>query len=404
MKKYFVLAILSIALSSCQIEDGTKQPNYPVIKIEWDENIRGRLTPYLFNDLITAQEDDLSKLGAPRKGQIAFNLKTKKLAWERLQTKPGDGMSTVVYKGKAISFNATGVIRVLNDDGTIYKTIDKMIEPDREGGGDLSTTRVELYKNIVVIPLRHYVVAYNADQLVDETKDPQPIWQYAKKTENESNYQILVSNRIDPTTGVAYLLHNGGDLGEYKATNYFTAVDILTGKELWRKLVFFSTRDIDRSGVVGANNGMAVFHLNGTNQVIAYNTNGQKLWESEDMICPKGETSIFSSLLVQDDFVVASPFGDNCLTVLEANSGKKRFAFVSPLDATFDQIPLVLNGVMYANNSYLWAVDIKTGQILGRSARMDNLTQGNNGTTLHDQATNQLLVWGERLTAYTPVR
>ena len=404
MKKHIIFLSLSIALSSCQIEGGTKPSNYPVIKIEWDANIKGYFTPYLFNQLITSESIDSSILGGPRKGQIAFNLKTKKLAWERLQTKPGDGMSTVIYKGKAISFNATGVIRVLNDDGTVYKTIDKMVEPDREGGGDLFTTRVELYKNIVVIPLYQHVVAYNADQLVDETKDPQPVWQYAKKVENGSDYQILASNRIDPTTGVAYFLHDSGDLGEYKATNYFTAVDILTGKELWRKLVFFSTRDIDRRGIVGANNGMAVFHLNGTNQVIAYNTSGQKLWESEDMICPKGETSIFSSLLVQDDFIVASPFGDNCLTVLEVNSGKKRFAFVSPLDATFSQTPLVLNGVMYANNSYLWAVDIKTGQILGRSAKMDNLTQGHNGTTLHDQATNQLLVWGERLTAYTPVR
>ena len=62
--------------------------------------------------------------------------------------------------------------------------------------------------------------------------------------------------------------------------------------------------------------------------------------------------------------------------------------------------PLYHNGVVYTSVERLWALDAKTGRVLSfASQRAYNTTE----TVIH-YANGEILVWGDELTAYRPVR
>jgi len=119
-------------------------------------------------------------------------------------------------------------------------------------------------------------------------------------------------------------------------------------------------------------------------------------WERRNNFntCPVGRASSAAFTMVRDGKIFASPAGGTCLLAFDFQTGKKLWTFASPMT--------YLNGVLYASNTYLWALEESSGKVLGVSA---NFLEGTSGQTVHyDAKRNQLLLWGDEPTSFKPVR
>jgi outer membrane protein assembly factor BamB len=85
-------------------------------------------------------------------------------------------------------------------------------------------------------------------------------------------------------------------------------------------------------------------------------------------------------------------------------TGQKKWDFQAPVGGTFANKPLFLNGVIYAANPYVYALDAESGQLLAQSATKDDFLYDKIGTVHYDSKRNQLLVWGAKIYSYKPLR
>ena len=132
---------------------------------------------------------------------------------------------------------------------------------------------------------------------------------------------------------------------------------------------------------------------------------GEKAWKKfpDINVCPGGQANTAFRMSVADDRVFIGPWGGTCILAYHAATGELAWVFDAPNHVTFDTTPLDVNGVVYASNSRLWALDAETGKALavGRENLSDNL-----GAPLsYDPAGRQVLHWGAAgVHAYQPLR
>lgn len=132
---------------------------------------------------------------------------------------------------------------------------------------------------------------------------------------------------------------------------------------------------------------------------------GEKAWQDfpDINVCPSGQANIAFRMTIADDKVFLGPWGGTCVLAYQAQTGKLAWVFDAPNHITFDTTPLYLNGVVYATNSRLWALDAETGQALavGREDLSDNI-----GSPLaYDPVDNQVVSWGPTgVFAYQPLK
>ena len=132
---------------------------------------------------------------------------------------------------------------------------------------------------------------------------------------------------------------------------------------------------------------------------------GEKAWKKfpDINVCPGGQANTAFRMSVADDRVFIGPWGGTCILAYHAATGELAWVFDAPNHVTFDTTPLDVNGVVYASNSRLWALDAETGKALavGRENLSDNL-----GAPLsYDPVGRQVLHWGAAgVHAYQPLR
>jgi outer membrane protein assembly factor BamB len=144
----------------------------------------------------------------------------------------------------------------------------------------------------------------------------------------------------------------------------------------------------------------------GTAGLQAYRqADGSKAWASFPSIdvCPSGASPLAFRMAIGQDRVFLGHFGGHCVLSFRADTGAPAWIFDAPNRVTFDTEPLYLNGVVYATNGRLWALDAETGRAL--AAGPDDL-QDNTGAPLsYDAPRNQIVTWGGTgVFAYTPLR
>ncbi len=144
----------------------------------------------------------------------------------------------------------------------------------------------------------------------------------------------------------------------------------------------------------------------GTAGLQAYHTTtGAKAWNkfpSTD-ICPGGRAASASRMTIADDKIFVGPFGGTCVLSFHATTGEVAWVFDAPNHVTFDTTPLYLNGVVYATNSRLWAIDEETGAAL--AAGKEDLGDNIGSPLAYDPVENQILEWGSTgVYSYQPVK
>jgi outer membrane protein assembly factor BamB len=136
-----------------------------------------------------------------------------------------------------------------------------------------------------------------------------------------------------------------------------------------------------------------------TMQAFDKNT-GKRIWISEPLPC--GWLGFGDSWVLElDDKSIYATVGSCVYSIAQADGKVNWIMSAVDTDAnfTFSDKPTLYNGVVYAANGYLWAIDAETGKVLGMS-RADNDSQG---SYIHVYK-NQIIVWGKNLYAYKPIR
>jgi outer membrane protein assembly factor BamB len=134
-------------------------------------------------------------------------------------------------------------------------------------------------------------------------------------------------------------------------------------------------------------------------------TTGEALYVSEDLsvLCPDGQGTI-KNFEVAEGSLYVSPESGTCVYAINADTGKVLWTHTSQIDPntnfTYGGKPKYVNGVVYASNSALWALDAKTGEVLSISSNRDDDALFTNV----QYANGEILVWGKNLTAYKPIR
>lgn len=144
----------------------------------------------------------------------------------------------------------------------------------------------------------------------------------------------------------------------------------------------------------------------GTAGLQAYKTaTGERAWVDFPTInvCPSGESQTAYEMTVAADHIYFGHYGGDCVLAFHAGTGKLAWIFDSPYKATFDTKPVYLNGVVYATNGRLWALEAVTGKAL---ARGNEELGDNTGSPLwYVPVEGQLVVFGPTgVNAYSPLR
>ena len=177
------------------------------------------------------------------------------------------------------------------------------------------------------------------------------------------------------------------------------------GQQRWTVDVAPATQTVSSAYILSSYKDLVIAHA-GAAGLQAYKLEtGVKAWADfpNTDICPGGHSISTSNLTIAADKIYMGPSGGTCVQAYQADTGKLAWVFNAPNDVTFDTKPLYLNGVVYASNNVLWALDAETGKALAQAP--DEVGDNTGMPLAYDPVDNQLLHWGSTgVFAYRPLR
>jgi outer membrane protein assembly factor BamB len=284
-------------------------------------------------------------------------------------------------------------IAVTDKKGIILKTTSTL-----EYGNNSVFGVPVLFDDKVIVNNSHYLNIYLLADLLKDGAKP-IVSRYFKSTPNGG----IDDFSFDAQKQIIYLSNASEELGEENSTRLY-ALD-LTGKTLWSKRLSVQTPAMDFAprGIVEAFSDGVLVETEGRIHVFDAQGNAT-LANPAPFACSGTAILAEKSSRVVNGILYASPAGDHCIFALDLKTGKKKWDFQAPVGGTFSNKPLYLNGVVYAANPYVYAIDAETGQLIARSETRDDNLYDKVGTVHYDSKRNQLLVWGAKIYSYKPVR
>jgi outer membrane protein assembly factor BamB len=255
-----------------------------------------------------------------------------------------------------------------------------------------------VFQDKLILSNSHYLNVFAISDLLKP--DPTPL---TSRYFRSGEFGGIDDFSWNPADQIIYVSSASEQPGEEKSTRLY-ALD-LTGTTLWSKLVFkqSSSTEFSTRGIVEAYAGGVLIATNGL--VHVFDTQGNaRLAKPAPFACAGTAFLGPKASSVVNDVLYASPAGDNCNFALDLKTGQKKWDFQAPVGGTFSNKPLFLNGVIYAANPYVYALDADSGQLLAQSATKDDFLYDKIGTVHYDSKRNQLLLWGAKIYSYKPVR
>ncbi|WP_226991576.1 PQQ-binding-like beta-propeller repeat protein [Deinococcus gobiensis] len=405
-----------LILSGCdQSSQKISGPNITQLPFIWQMSVSGLDMPTFSGDVLINQE--VNAVYTQVIGTTAVDTTTRKVLWRDAYDGGGIGdpkksilgNSSTVYNGKIIYYNYSQGI-VVRDIAT--GIIEKRISLPNDVK-ELQTNLLDQYffqkkENLLFFGLSNHLFSYDMKQLIDPgSSSVNPIWRIDKEDQDAITYRFSNISLDSSTNQLAYGLAVA-DSKKRENINYLNLVDAENGKEIWSRVVHKESdpsRFYSIDGYVLLHEGVAVMTLNGGSSTGFDQASGEQKWATGPFTCPGGETGGMLFVVANGKQFLVMPNGDHCFSSWDIKTGVRKWVFSAPdgYHATFGQQPLVLNGVVYASNSWLWALDAETGQPLGVSTFMTR-SMMTRGTPLYDAKNNQILVSGGQLTAFRPLR
>lgn len=135
---------------------------------------------------------------------------------------------------------------------------------------------------------------------------------------------------------------------------------------------------------------------------------GQSLWNkySSIEVCDGG-AGFTRYAAIQDELIYIAPFGDSCVIAFDIQKGHNVWIYKPPQDFrwSFSTKPIYVNGVVYASNGKLWALDGKTGQVLDGLDNLNGKLHKSFGIPLvYHPKMHRIYYWNRAMRIINPIR
>ncbi|MFB9992681.1 PQQ-binding-like beta-propeller repeat protein [Deinococcus oregonensis] len=369
---------LLLSLVACSDEPVTPglPTNLPVLQTLWS-------LPEVKTLGITSLQGDLLLAGSEVR---AVNVRTRQLAFSLPNRVDRDRTSFAsVGNDVLVIENGPGsLMRLIDRTG---KTLNTIAFPSKYGVS-LRQQGPYVFGNALYVGSGPTLYKYDVAAL--RTPGVQPIWQKTLSTLYLQSLFAADEHRIFVGTDGNRLVSLDGQ-----------------GKERWS--VQLDAPETTLAGAyVLALNGNTLITQAGRNGLQAYDADtGQRAWEqfSSVDVCPSGAAPAEFSIELAAGMVFFGHAGGSCVLAFHADTGKLAWVFDAPVKGTFDTKPLYVNGVVYANNSRLWALDAQSGELLASSPANQYLGANVGAPLSYDPVDHQVMTWGNTgVYAYKPLR
>jgi outer membrane protein assembly factor BamB len=193
--------------------------------------------------------------------------------------------------------------------------------------------------------------------------------------------------------------------GSKKYQNYIAALNPETGETRWIQPTPYpenrgalSIRISENSlFVLGSDNSLQAFDAK-TGQV-RWKRSENETWRDE---C-KGAATDVTEFTITTDTLYTAPRSGQCVWAIDLKDGHIKWAMNAARYGdpySFGGTPLLANGVIYAMNGRLWAIDAQTGEVLGLSKEVDKGWVVTNPQYIN----SEIIAWGRIATGFKPVR
>lgn len=363
-------ALVSLVACSSPEFGTVPHPNVPSLTLNWSIKEPSFGSIFLRNNLLFGG-----------KSVRAMNLDTHKFAFSYPidKTRP---YNTDVTLRNYVPFNQNFIVQSYEDDREYIKiinvngdVINTITLPDGipAAGGE---TGPMLTENALYTSSGPILYKYNRSDLL--SPNAKPVWTKKYQKFNLASFYALDDNHIflEPNDGKNQVFVLGGD-GNQQWMAQINSPDLIVGQS-------FVMHPYKNTLIIEA----------GTTGLMALDMDtGKMVWDKPASInvCPlTGTTS--NQITIADDKIFVGPWAGSCLQAYHADTGKLAWVFESPNRITFNTTPLYHNGVIYATNSIMFALDANTGKLL---AQGDQYLNENVGTPIvYDPVRNEILQWG----------
>ncbi len=373
LSNLLVVPALLALLTSC----GAGFPNQ--LSVLWSVPMNGAGPSIVMGNQIvgsTAFEDNYRFTGV--------DLDTQKIVW-RSETPKGPTFQQIMAgKGDYWYFHRTNSasLEVYRTNGTLVKQISY---PGGSAGNQDGSNPV-IYANTLYISNGDYLHSF------DISTPDNPVLQWTYDAPSWLNDLVLDDE------GYLYM---GVQITENQ-DNLFK-LDPKDQRVIWAARTY-TTSVAEPNDPVGLILDGSRLITNVSNTMQAFDTTtGERVWLSKPLlICDEGSYAPGFNLELGEDSVFF--ISGSCVAAIQRATGKLQWVMDSlaatGANYTFSEKPTYYKGVVYAVNGNFWAIDAKSGEVLAVDTRLDRFSQSSYVHVYKDQ----LLVWGDNLTAYKPIR
>jgi outer membrane protein assembly factor BamB len=385
MKKMAKLVILSITCCLCACAEGGQSPSAqaPALTPLWTVPVNGAFKTFSNNGKLIGLVDWADTLTL-----AAFEPKQRKITWKSQPHAPlGLDNNFVVGEGVVYYMVPEKNLEVYDlETGQILESLSPPTGITFKSGGLGAYQKIVAKK--LILNSDNSLVVYD----VAIPSKPKQLW--VRNTE-ENGYP----RATDADASTVYLAASS------KGNQYIAALNAQTGETIWNH----PNPYLENHGALSlrvSGNGMYVMARD--NSIRAFNTKtGQPLWArtEADVLrneC-KGVATDVNEFIITTDTLYTSPNSGQCVWAINLKDGQIKWAMNAAKYGepySFGGTPLLVNGVVYAMNGRLWAVDAQNGEVLGLSKEVDKGWVVTNPQFIN----GEIIAWGLNATGFKPVR
>jgi len=377
-----VLLSLLAACDSAGTTGGGNGTGLPDLAVAWSlpVPVYGRVE--MFGNLIVGGRTDT--------GQVtAVNLTTHKVAWTLPQTVLIGGGTHFTHDDRYLYVTSTSPSKQSNNsllvvapDGTVVNRVDVP-----EYTSVQTTQGPQVVGHLLYLTNGSELLAFDTTTIA--TGSPRPVFDVTLP-----GRPVIRAMTVDPA-GTVYVATGNAHLS---ALN-------LKGSLLWSVDITNDNQPVLSSANGIAVSGSTLVATAGGGFLRAYDTaQGTPLWNSRWPVyntCAAGSSAFARQIGFGDGKIFIGNDGGGCVSAYDLATGTTAWVFDAPNGLTFDSQPFSMNGVLYATNTRLWAIDSRSGKALGVGRVVGNTSLSAN--VQYSAAHNEVYVWGDELVAYTPV-
>jgi outer membrane protein assembly factor BamB len=356
----------------------------PILQSLWSVPVNGAFRTHSSNDKLVGLVDWGDTLTL-----AAFDPKQRKIIWKSQPHIPlGLDNNFVAENGVAYYMVPNGNLEVHDlETGKILESVPPPTDITFKTAG--LGAYLKIVANKLILNSEKILIVYD----VSIPSKPKQLWVRQPESGEDINLRAT-----DADNSLVYVA-----AASSKYNSYVTALNAETGEVRWRQATPYS----ENRGVLTIRvSGNGLYALGSDDTLRAFDTKtGQSLWTNNDVWrdeC-KGTATDATEFTITADTLYTSPRSGQCVWAINLKDGQIKWAmnagkYGDPY--SFGGMPLLVNGVIYAMNGRVWAIDAQTGEVLGLSKEIDKGWVVTNPQFLN----GEIIAWGRIATGFKPIR